>query len=139
MSVLSNLDRAGHVPRHSRRGCDSFRPWNNACCYTCIVLVYPVLPIGAEILRGERMPGTEDGPARSFAGAAIGAGDGRYRRPAGAGLLTWRRRARALEAVEKVVTANVCCWQRRRRAIATPAQGQCYADEHQRRDVLTED
>jgi hypothetical protein len=46
------------------------------------------------ILRGERMPGTEDGPGPVFAAAIIDTAYGGYRRPAGAGQPTWRRRAR---------------------------------------------
>ena len=44
------------------------------------------------ILRGKRMPGTEDGPGPVWQARVIGQRYGGYRLPAGAGRPTWRRR-----------------------------------------------
>ncbi len=71
--ALPHLGRTDHFVCAGRCNCCPWRPWRCTCCHACTVLVSPVLPIGAEVLRGEMMPGTEDGPDPVLAGVAIGA------------------------------------------------------------------
>ena len=46
--VLSHLGGTDHFVCGGRRNCPSWRPWCGRCCHACTVLVYPVLPIGAD-------------------------------------------------------------------------------------------